>query len=141
MEQPLKPLMRLDLSLGPDAVAGAISALPISPDGNADCLSDPRSGREANAPTRLLNQSAIKPLPGTENGAGEFLSPDGQWVGFFADSALKKVSLHGGPPVTISDAGVYTFGASWGENGLIVTSWLVEGGLTSVPASGGRSNR
>ena len=74
--------------------------------------------------TRLLDQAAITPLPGTENGSYPFFSPDGQWIGFYADSKLKKVSLRGGAPVTLTDVTATLFGASWGENGDIVTSLL-----------------
>lgn len=32
-----------------------------------------------------------------------FFSPDGQWVGFFADGKLQKVALRGGAPITLAD--------------------------------------
>src|SRR5216684_5910537 len=35
----------------------------------------------------------ISLLPGTENGRDAFFSPDRQWVGFFADGELKKISV------------------------------------------------
>ena len=59
------------------------------------------------------------PLAGTEDGVDAFFSPDGQWVGFFADGKMKKVSVHGGSPVTLCDA-PSPHGASWGEDGNIV---------------------
>jgi serine/threonine-protein kinase len=81
---------------------------------------------------RPLGQPEAKPIPGTEGGVMPFFSPDGKWIGFFADGKLKKIALAGGPPVTLCDA--YPIGASWGPNGFIVfgddTLWKIsqEGG-------------
>ena len=38
---------------------------------------------------------------GTEGGTYPFFSPDGQWIGFFADGKMKKISVQGGAPVTL----------------------------------------
>ena len=46
--------------------------------------------------TRLLDQAKATLLPGTENAADPFFSPDGQWIGFFADGKMKKISVQGG---------------------------------------------
>ena len=64
-----------------------------------------------------------------------FFSPDGQWVGFSADGKLKKVSLAGGQPVTLCDAGFFN-GASWGPNDVITFAFR-NSGLMRVSASGG----
>jgi hypothetical protein len=42
-------------------------------------------------------------LAGTTDPYTPVFSPDGQWIAFYenADNALKKVSIHGGPPVTL----------------------------------------
>ncbi|HTR98302.1 MAG TPA: protein kinase [Bacteroidota bacterium] len=52
------------------------------------------------------------------NVSGPFFSPDGEWLGFFANGKLMKISLSGGAPVAICDAGVGE--ASWGDGGEIV---------------------
>ena len=52
------------------------------------------------------------PVPGTEGAFCPFFSPDGQWVGFFAGGALKKVSVSGGAALTLGVASV-PGGASW----------------------------
>jgi Tol biopolymer transport system component/predicted Ser/Thr protein kinase len=130
-----RPLMRLDVSLGPDAIPGANSSVAISPDGTRVVFQIRGADGKPQLATRLLDQAAITSLPGTENGFGVFFSPDGQWIGFAADSKLKKVSLRGGAPVTLTDASNF-LGASWGENGDIVASLNVVGGLVSIPASG-----
>jgi eukaryotic-like serine/threonine-protein kinase len=75
-------------------------------------------------------------LPGTEGGRQPFFSPDGEWVGFFAEGMLRKVPVDGGAPIAISAAGGTPFGAHWGPDDTILFSTL-EDGLFRVPAGGG----
>ena len=69
-----------------------------------------------------------------------FISPDGNWVGYFSFTGqrveLKKVSIHGGPPVTLCALAGFSKGASWGADGTIVFA-TDSGGLWRVPSSGG----
>ena len=58
-------------------------------------------------------------MAGTEGGSDPFFSPDGQWIGFFADGKLKKIAVQGGAPVTLCDA-VLPRGGSWGDDDNIV---------------------
>lgn len=51
-----------------------------------------------------------------------FFSPDGQSVWFFADGKLKRVSLGGGPQITLCYAGVVWHGGSWNSQDTIVFS-------------------
>jgi eukaryotic-like serine/threonine-protein kinase len=68
-----------------------------------------------------------------------FVSPDGQWIGFFSGGALKKVSITGGSPITVTTLGSYTpRGAAWGLDGTIVFATSAPStGLYRVPAGGG----
>ena len=84
---------------------------------------------------RPMDQADASPMPGTEGAVGPFFSPDGQWVGFWANGELRKVRLTGGPPATVCEAPL-VFGASWGEDDTIVFAHG-EGGLWSVSADGG----
>ena len=43
------------------------------------------------------------PVAGTEDARSPFFSPDGQWLGFFADGKLKRVSVSGGTPVIVCE--------------------------------------
>jgi len=45
---------------------------------------------------RPLYSQEDKPIPGTENALCPFFSPDGQWLGFWADQKLWKQPLSGG---------------------------------------------
>jgi serine/threonine-protein kinase len=85
---------------------------------------------------RRLEAAAAVPLPGTEGAEDLFLSPDGAWVGFFADGKLRKTPLGGGPAVTLCEAG-QSRGGTWGEDGTIIFVPEVTSGLMRVPASGG----
>jgi Tol biopolymer transport system component len=133
-----RPLMRLSVDLGPDAVSSAGITVAISPDGTR--LVFPVRGKDGKRQlaTRLLEQTAATVLPGTEDASDPFFSPDGQWVGFFADNKIKKISVLGGAPVTLCDAPSGR-GASWGGDGNIIAtlSVLTITGLSRISAAGG----
>jgi Tol biopolymer transport system component len=133
-EQMLKPLVRLDVSLGPEVSLGSVSGTDVilSPDGTR--LVYVSQGRLF---TRLLNQPKTTELAGTEGAFAPFFSPDGQWVAFFAQAKLKKVSVDGGAPISVSEAGGFARGGSWGEDGNIVFALSVTSALSRVPSSGG----
>ena len=76
-------------------------------------------------------------MPGTEGAYAQFFSPDGQWVGFFAQGKLKKTRIEGGEPVALCDAPAAR-GGSWGDDGNIVAALDQQAGLSLVPAEGGR---
>jgi serine/threonine-protein kinase len=87
--------------------------------------------------TRLLDQANPTLLPGTENATDPFFSPDGRWLGFFADGKIRKISVQGGAAVTLADAPVLLWGATWGEDGNIIVGGIPGSGLSRVPAGGG----
>lgn len=79
-------------------------------------------------------------MPSTEGAyCTPLFSPDGQWLAFFSTEVmeLKKISIHGGPPVTVVKAGGI-FGASWGSDGTIIYSDAEKShGLQRVSSAGG----
>ena len=75
-------------------------------------------------------------LEGTEGVRAPFFSPDGNSVGFWASSKLKKTSLDGGAPVILCDA-TDLLGGSWGDDGFIVAA-IERQKLSRIPATGGR---
>jgi serine/threonine-protein kinase len=77
-----------------------------------------RQGSTQQLYLRAMDSLEAKPIPGTEDAVNPFFSPDGQWLGFFADGKLKKVSVSGGATLSLGDA-VSPNGASWGSQGLI----------------------
>ena len=86
---------------------------------------------------RPLEQFDAKPLPGTQGAYGPFFSPDGNWVGFFAENRLKKVSLQGGDPVVLCEART-PHGGSWSSDDTIVFSDEEGDKLIQVSANGGQ---
>lgn len=65
-----------------------------------------------------------------------FFSPDGDWLGFYADRHLKKVAVSGGAPVTLCAVEARPNEASWGADGTIVFA-VVGRGILEVSANGG----
>jgi DNA-binding winged helix-turn-helix (wHTH) protein len=86
---------------------------------------------------RRMDQPVAKAIPGTEGGFSPFLSPDDQWVGFWAGGKLMKVPIDGGVPVTLCDARL-SYGATWGSDNRIVFAARQDAGLSVIPADGGR---
>jgi len=88
---------------------------------------------------RALDELEPHVLRGLGAPRGVFLSPDGQWVGFFdGDSPLRKVAVTGGPPVTIAPVDGVPRGATWGPDGTIVYATNAPAtGLQRVSAAGG----
>lgn len=119
----LKGNMALGSSYGPEAM--------LSPDGAR--LIYASRGRLF---TRRLELPAATELAGSEGGYAPFLSPDGDWVAFFASGKLKKLSLQGGAPVVVCDAPLGA-GGSWGADGAMVAALSSVGPLSRIPPGGG----
>ena len=111
-------------------------SLAFAPDGSRFVYTGTGSRRRRMLYERDLDQLEPRLIAGTEGAEGPFFSPDGQWVGFFADGKLKKVALAGGPPLTLADAATAR-GAAWGEGGIIAFAASTTGGLLLVSAAGG----
>jgi eukaryotic-like serine/threonine-protein kinase len=87
---------------------------------------------------RSLPEIEARPIEGTAGARSPFFSPDGQWIGFFAEGKLKKVQIAGGPAQTICDDVTAQRGAAWSENDTIVLTPEFAGGLSRVSARGGK---
>jgi Tol biopolymer transport system component len=75
-------------------------------------------------------------LQGTQGATYPFWSPDGKFIGFFADGKLKKIDVSGGPPQVLCDA-ANGRGGTWNGDGVIVFTPDGFGGLFRVSSSGG----
>ncbi|MGC2332103.1 MAG: protein kinase [Candidatus Acidiferrales bacterium] len=84
---------------------------------------------------RSMDSTDVRPIPGTEGAANPFFSPDGQWLGFFADRKLKKISVSGGAAQALADVSI-PLGASWSSQGTIAFANFFAGFL-EVPDAGG----
>jgi serine/threonine-protein kinase len=128
--------MRLTIELGVGAVAGLRSTVVLSPDGRRLAYPVRDADGVQRLATRLLSETTPAILSGTDNAQDPFFSPDGQWLGFFSDYRLRRVSVRGGAPLTLCEA-PNARGASWADDGTIVVAPHIYTGLIRVPATGG----
>ncbi len=133
---PPPPVVRFELTLESEAEPrdGPGAPIAVSPDGSRIVFFGLDAAQNPYLFTRLLDRTDPVPIPGTEGAVQPFFSPDGQWLGFFQDGKLRKVSVAGGAIVTICDLPAMT-GASWGSGNVIV--FASRGRLYRVPATGG----
>jgi Tol biopolymer transport system component len=128
---------RIAITLPPGQPAGLEIGLAValSPDGT-HLVYAARQGGIQQLYLRPLAGLEAKPIPGTEGAVQPFFSPDGQWLGFFADGKLKKISVSGGPSISLAD-GADPRGASWGSQGMIVFAPTRSSALMQVSDAGG----
>ncbi|MCH8268007.1 MAG: PD40 domain-containing protein [Acidobacteria bacterium] len=109
--------------------------LALSPDGT-QLAYIAGSGTAQQIYVRAMDAIEARVLAGTERAQDPFFSPDGEWIAFFADGKLKKVSVSGGAVLTLCDV-PSSRGGSWGVDDTIVFAPTNRGGLWEVPAAGG----
>jgi eukaryotic-like serine/threonine-protein kinase len=112
------------------------SAVALSPDGRRVVFVG-RAHNKVQLYARSLERFESIPLAGTDDAANPFFSPDGRWVGFFADGKLKKVALDGGAPVTIADARAPR-GEVWAPDNTILMTASNTASVSRVSAQGGK---
>ncbi|MCL4692832.1 MAG: serine/threonine-protein kinase [Candidatus Hydrogenedentes bacterium] len=86
---------------------------------------------------RPLDQLETRALAGTEHAIRPTFSPDGQWICYFTipDGHLRKVSIHGGAPVTLAEVS-HPMGVDWaGETIYYISGMPSE--LLRIPDTGG----
>jgi len=113
-----------------------MGVMALSPDGKTLALVL-RNNSGKMLYVRRLDTNELKPMPGTEDAGTPFFSPDGRWIGFFADDKLKKVPVGGGSPVTLCEADGTNRGADWGTDDTIVFSPHYTEPLMRVSGAGG----
>ena len=131
---PPDPVARFSIPLGADEAFTRLGRhlVALSPDGTQLVY-------QANNQLylRQLDQLEATVIPGTRDGDGRspFISPDGQWIGFYAGGQLKKVAMSGGAPVALCNA-ANPWGASWGTDDMILYGQGANG-IWRVPGTGG----
>ena len=137
------PALRLTTDIGVDAsldIAFGASTV-LSADGQTMAfVAQPAAGQPPQLYVRRLDELDASALAGTSGARDPFFSPNGQWIGFFAGGALKKVSVKGGSPVTLAES-KNARGGVWTDDDRIVFQPLnfagAGTGLMQVPAAGG----
>ncbi len=127
--------LALPIAEGDELVAGEVPGIAISPDGRTVVYRARRAGR-IQLLRQSLDEATATVLPGSENAADPFFSPDGQWIAFASESTLVKMPVTGGNPVTIADTSGRARG-DWAGDGSIVFSKGTGRVIYRVAATGG----
>ena len=107
------------------------------PDGRSLILVVTRNGVHKLV-SRPLDVSELREIAGTDGAEAVFVSPDGNWIGFWAANELRKVPVEGGVPTTIArvNATHGPNGVVWGPHDIIVYADAGTGQIMRVPATG-----
>jgi dipeptidyl aminopeptidase/acylaminoacyl peptidase len=101
--------------------------LAMSPDGSRLAFVALGPDRRRRIWIRPLEGTTAQPLSGTEDGSAPFWSPDSRFVGFVANSTVKKVNVSGGPALTVCDVPGPARLDIGGFNTLIRATWSQSG--------------
>ena len=130
-----EPATRMEFSLATPGEM-SISHMAISRDGSMLAFVSPE---ESSALPMLFVQrigsSNVTPLPGTQGAGYPFWSPDGAYVGFFANGKLQKIAISGGTPQVLATA-LAGRGGAWGSKGVIIYAADAESPLQRINADG-----
>ena len=105
-------------------------ALTISPDGSKIAYAS--DGRVF---LRSMTELEPRQIAAADAPTQPTFSPDGQWVAFWAEGALRRVAVTGGSPVTICDASPSPLSVSWSDSGIIYVDGVK--GIVRVSPNGG----
>jgi serine/threonine protein kinase/Tol biopolymer transport system component len=129
---------RIAITLPPSQPLAGVelgTAVALSPDGTRLAYAA-RQGGVQQLYLRPLGGLEAQPIPGTVGGIEPFFSPDGQWLGFFADEKLKKIAVNGGEAISVGDA-VDPRGGSWSGGGMIFFSPTRASTVQKISDAGG----
>ena len=85
---------------------------------------------------KTAEEAEPRVLPTTEGARHPFFSPNGEWLGYFTDRELRKISLLGGASMALT-ATADRRGAVWHPDGTIYFVPHSAGPLVKMPATGG----
>ena len=110
-------------------------AIAVSPDGRRIAFLAKSSPTVFSLFVRSMESVEFQMLPGTTGAVFPFWSPDSRHLGFFANGALKRIDISGGPPQTVCETSNFV-GGTWGADGTILFGTF-PGPVKRVSASGG----
>lgn len=122
-----------------DFVGDSAGPPVISPDGTRIALCA-RINETSSVWVQSLDSGTARKLDGTEKASDPFWSHDGMFIGFFADSKLKKIPSAGGAATVLADA-PNPRGGSWSRDNLILYAPDYRGSLWRINAAGGTPQR
>jgi Tol biopolymer transport system component len=114
-----------------------LHSFAISPDGKLVAMAAEVNGKRQ-LWLRALDSLQVRPVPGTDEAAYPFWSPDSRYIGFFAQGKLKKIAAGGGPAQSLCEV-ITGRGGSWNRDNVIVFSPAFSTGVAirRVSATGG----
>ena len=127
------PATRLSIST-PGFISPQLSAV-VSPDGRRVAFVSTAGSGKLMLWIRALDDLAARMVPGSEDAAHPFWSPDGRQIGFLADGRLKIADPSGAAGVRVLADTTLRSGASWGRDDTIL--FVRQDGLAIIPAAGG----
>ncbi len=119
-----------------DVASVPSTMLALSPDGRRLAFVASQAGAKPLLWIRELNSLHAEALPGSDNAAYPFWSPDSKWIAYFADGKLHKVLTSGRNHEVLCDAPVGR-GGTWNKDGTIVFAYGSAGPLYRISAEGG----
>jgi serine/threonine-protein kinase len=140
--------VRLTINLPDHALLAPAASLPPPADGRPS-LALSRDGRrlvyvalvagETRLFVRDMTTAEVGPIPGTDGAYAPFMSPDGEWVAYFANGKLKKTALATGETLALTDA--QGPGGAWSDDDLLYFNMNEGSGIHSIAAGGGNTTR
>ncbi len=129
--------LELDVTLRASGTLGSDvgTDVVIAPDGTRVAFVTHDEQRRSRLNVRRLDSPNVTELPGTDGARAPFFSPDGRWVGFWANGTVKKIAVDGGPAVVIAES-PDLLGAAWRADDTIIAATHY-GVLASLSAAGG----
>ena len=137
-----RPTNAVQLSLGlPEGVNlhrnwHPFEHIALSPDGQKLAFAATDASGKSFLWIRALGSSEAQRIDQTEGALLPFWSPDSEFVGFWAESKLKKVRSQGGVPEVIYNVPEIAQG-TWGPDGTILFAKAVNSPILRVSAAGG----
>src|SRR5262249_6719262 len=112
--------------------------LAISPDGTRLVYTSAENAFGGQLIVRAIDRLEAEPLRGITDARAPFWSPDSKWIGYFGGGEVRRVSVNGGPPISVCRINGGPRGASWGPDDTIVFATNIgTTGIMRVRAGGG----
>lgn len=129
-------VVRYEIAAPPKSALNLVRwpSIALSPDGKTTVFVATTDGIQR-LYARRRDETTVKPIPGTEGAAHPVFSPDGKWIAFVSNRALKKTTLdgQGSTVLQVDDAR----GISWADNDSLIYTPDAAASLFRVSTEGG----